>query len=69
VVPLSINQIGTSFDKETLADVGIEKVEQWIELRNVYGDPAFKAFSDVLSNSMMLIDWLREVTHGMHEIM
>ena len=66
---LSINQIITSFDKGSLADVGIKNVELWIELVNVYGDSTFKKFSDVLSHNMMLIEWLREVTPGMNGIM
>ena len=40
-------------------------MEQWLELRNVYGDSIFQRFYGVLSNSMMLIDWLREEIHGM----
>ena len=49
----------------SLTDVGIDKVEQWLELENVYGVPVFHNFFRVLSDSMMLIDWLREETHGM----
>ena len=48
-----------------MVDIGIDKLNLWDELKNVYDDPAFKKFSEVLSESMMLIDWLREVTHGM----
>lgn len=46
----------------------MEKVKLWKKLTNVYGDPRFQEFQKVLSDSMMLIDWLRKVTHGMVEI-
>ena len=31
----------------------------------MYGDKAFQLFYEVLADSMMLVDWLRENTHGM----
>ena len=43
----------------------MNKVQLWIELREVYGDPAFQKFFEALSDSMVLINWLREETHGM----
>ena len=59
-------QISTSSDQSSFAEVGIDKVERWLELRNVYGDHTFQRFFEVLSDSMLLIDWLREETRGMN---
>ena len=53
----------------SLVDIGIEKVQLWIQLRDVYDNTAFEKFHEALSESMMLIDWLREVMHGMDKIM
>ena len=62
-----LSQISTSSGQSSFAEVGIDKVEQWFELRKVYGDHVFQRFFEVLSDSMVLIDWLREETHGTYE--
>ena len=46
----------------------MENIEEYIELSNVYGNSTFYKFYQVLSDSIMLIDWLREETHGMNNI-
>lgn len=43
----------------------MNNIELCVELRDVYGDPDFQDFYEVLSDSMILIDWLREEIRGM----
>ena len=65
MVIVFMNQIVTSLNQASLIDIGIKNVKLWNDLITVYGDPAFTKLSEVFPESVVFIDWLREVTHGM----
>ena len=65
LVALFVNQITTPSGQSSFSDISLDKIQLLIKLRNVYGDKDFQMFYEVLSDSMMLINWLRENTRGM----
>ena len=57
-----------SSGQSSFANISMDKIEQYIELKDVYSNPVFYKFYEVLCDSMVLIDWLREETRGMDNI-
>ena len=53
-----------SFDKTTLADIDMQKLELFTQVNKLYNSQHLQDFFNEFLKNVMLMEWLKEITNG-----